>query len=92
MLQCRNKICNLKDIYKNVKENNTKTGSSPMFPQYFHDFEEVLSCRAVVNTPQTIEVGQVFCTEDVPVFTSSDTNHCQKSKEDGSLCSKPSGK
>ena len=41
------KIRNLKDIYKNAKENNAKTGSFPTFPQYFHDFDEVLGCRAV---------------------------------------------
>ena len=32
VLQYRNKIRNLKDIYKNVKENNAKTGGSSMFP------------------------------------------------------------
>ena len=92
VIQCRNKICNLKDIYKNAKENNAQTGISPTFPQYFHDFDEVLGCRAVVNMQETIEVGQVCRSADVPVFTSSDTKHCQKSKEDGSFCSKPSGK
>ena len=83
VLQCRSKIRNLKDIYKNAKGNNAKTGSSPTFPQYFHHFDEVPSCRAVVNMPEMIEAGQVFCNADVPVFTSSDTNHCQQSKEDG---------
>ena len=92
VLKCRNKIRNSKDIYKNAKENNAKTGTSPAFPQYFHDFDEVLGCRAVVNMPETIEVGQVYRSADVPVFTCSDTNHCQQSKEDGLLCSKPSGK
>ena len=72
VLQCRNQIHNLKDIYKNAKENNAKIGSSPMFPQYFHDFDEVLGCRAVVNMPEMIEVGHVFRTADVPMFTSSD--------------------
>ena len=53
VLQCRNKIRNLKDIYKNAKENNVKTGSSS-FPQYFHHFDEVPGCRAVVNMPEMI--------------------------------------
>ena len=92
VLQCRNKIRNSKDIYKNVKENNAKTGSSPTFPQYFHDFDEILGCRSVVNMPEIIEVGQVCRSADVPVFTSSDTNYCQQSKEDGLLCWKSSGK
>ena len=47
VLLCIKKIRNLKDIYKNAKENNAKTGSFPTFPQYFHDFDEVLGCRAV---------------------------------------------
>ena len=71
VLQYRNKIRNLKDIYKNAKENNAKTGSSSMFPQYFHDFDEVLGGRAIVNMSEMIEVGQVCHRADVPVFTSS---------------------
>ena len=78
-LQCKNKIRNLKDIYKNVKENNAKTGSSPTFPQYFHHFDEVLGCKAVVNMLEMTEAGQVCCNANVPVFTSSGTNRCQQS-------------
>ena len=47
VLQCRNKIRNLKDIYNKAKENNGKTGSSPTFPQHFHNFDGVLGCRAL---------------------------------------------
>ena len=68
VLQCIKKIRNLKDIYKNAKENNAKTGSSPMFPQYFHDFDEVLGCRAVVNMLEMIEVGQVCLSANVCVY------------------------
>ena len=74
------------------KKNNAKTGSSPTFPQYFHDFDEVLGCRAVLNMPEMIEVGQVCRSADVHVFTFTDTNHCQQRKEDDLLCSKPSDK
>ena len=45
-----------------------------------------------LNMPEMIEVGQVYCNVDMPVFTFSDTNHCPQNKEDGLLCSKPSGK
>ena len=41
---------------------------------------------------KTIVVGQACHSADVPVFTSSGTNYCQQSKEDGLLRSKPSGK
>ena len=47
-----------------------------LFPQYFHDFDEVLGYRAVVNMLKMIEAGQACRNADVPVFTSSDTTHC----------------
>ena len=77
VLQYIKKIRNLKEICKNAKENIAKTGSSPTFPQYSHDFDEVLGCRAVVKMLEMIEVGQVCLNADVSVFTSFDTNHCQ---------------
>ena len=92
VLQCRNKICNLRDIYKNAKENNVKTESSPTFPQYFHHSEEVLGCRAAVNMPETIEAGQFAVMQMCLCLLPPDTNHCHQGKEDGLLCSKPSGK
>ena len=81
----------MKDIYKNAKEKNPKTGSSPAFLQQFHDFDKFHDCRTVANKPEVIERGKVCCNADVPVSTSSDTNHCQQSKEDDLMCSKASG-
>ena len=39
----------LKDCNKKAKENNRKSGSVPQFPPFCHDFDEVLSDRAVVK-------------------------------------------
>ena len=83
VLQCRNKIRNLQDISNNAKENNAKKGTSSTFPHYFHDFDKVLCCRAVVNMPKRIEVGQVCRNTDVPVFNFSHTSRCRQSREDG---------
>ena len=49
--QIREKLRNLKDSYKKAKENNRKTGSAPEFLPFYHDFDEVLSKRAVVKLP-----------------------------------------
>ena len=40
-LQCKNKICNLKDLYKNAKLNNSKSGAAPQTSAFFDVFDEV---------------------------------------------------
>ena len=55
-LQCKNKIRNLKDIYKNAKLNNSKRGAAPQTCTFFDVFDEVLSNRDVVNIPEKKEV------------------------------------
>ena len=77
---------------KDVKENNAKTANRLTFPQYFHSFDKVLSYRTFMNIPEMIQVWKVCRNADVPVFTYSDTSHCPQSKEDGLMCSRPSGK
>ena len=56
-LQCKKKIRNLKDLYKNAKLNNSKSGAAPQKSPIFHVFDEVLSRRNVVNIPKKKEVG-----------------------------------
>ena len=56
--QIREKLRNLKYSYKKTKENNRKSGSAHEFPSFYHDFDEVLSDRAVVKLP---EVKQIAC-------------------------------
>ena len=56
-LQCKNKIRNLKDLYKNAKLNNSKSGAAPQTSPFFDVFDELLSSRDVVNIPEKKEVG-----------------------------------
>ena len=56
-LQCKNKIRNLKDLYKNAKLNNSKSGAAPRMSPFFDVFDEVLSSRDVVNISEKKEVG-----------------------------------
>ena len=56
-LQCKNKIRNLKDLYKNIKLNNSKSGAAPQTSPFFDAFDEVLSNRDGVNIPEKKEVG-----------------------------------
>ena len=45
----------LKVSYKNAKENNNKTGASPIFSPHFHVFDEVLGTRDTVNLQHVLE-------------------------------------
>ena len=55
--QIREKLRNLKDSYKKATENNRKPGSVPDFPRFYHDFDEVLSDKAVVKLPELKQIG-----------------------------------
>ena len=55
--QLKDKIRNLKDAYKAVRDNSKKTGASLTYSLYFEDFDEVLGTRDVINTPFAREVG-----------------------------------
>ena len=56
-LQCKNKIRNVKDLYKNAKLNNSKIGAAPQTSPFCDVFDEVLSSRDVANIPEKKEVG-----------------------------------
>ena len=56
-LQCKNKIRNLKDLYKNAKLNNSKSGAAPQTSPFSDVFDEVFSSRDVVNIPEKKEIG-----------------------------------
>ena len=53
--QCKNKIRNLKQAYKDAKANNKRTGSSPKTSPFFDTFDEVLGTRAVMTMPGVIQ-------------------------------------
>ena len=55
--QAKKKLSNLKDAYKKAKENNRKSGAAPEFPPFFEDFDEILSCRPIVELDLVKEVG-----------------------------------
>ena len=55
--QIKVKLLRLKDAYKLAKENNSKTGASPQFCQYYKDFEEMLGERDAISFKNVKEVG-----------------------------------
>ena len=56
--QIKSKLRNMKDRYKKAKDNNSQTGTSPVYPPLFHnDFEEMLTSRDVINLKYVNEVG-----------------------------------
>ena len=55
--QCKTKIRNLKDEYKKAKDNNNRTGASPVFPPYYHEFNQIYGDRDIVNIPNLAQVG-----------------------------------
>lgn len=57
--QCKDKIRNLKQAYKEAKSNNNLTGRSPKMSPYYDVFDEVLGTRAVVTMPGVLRSDDV---------------------------------
>ena len=57
--QCKDKIRNLKQAYKETRGNNNLTWRSPKSTPYYDSFDEVLGTRAVVTMPGVIQSDQV---------------------------------
>ena len=57
--QCKDKIRNLKQAYKEAKGNNNLTRRSPKTSPHYDSFDEVLGTRAVVTMPGVIQSDQV---------------------------------
>ena len=53
----RDKMRNLKDVYKRAKESNKKNRAAPCFPPYFTETDEIGRCRDALNFPEKTEVG-----------------------------------
>ena len=47
----------MKDTYKKAKDNNSQTGTSPIYPPFYNDFEEMWGSRDVINLKYVKEVG-----------------------------------
>ena len=63
--QIRDKLRNLKDAYKQTRDNNKQTGKSPMFCPFYEDFDEIFGARDTVNLPYAKEVGVVASSHHV---------------------------
>ena len=55
--QIKAKLGRLKDVYKQVKDNNSRTGAAPQSCPYYNDFNELLGEREIVSFKQVKEVG-----------------------------------
>jgi len=55
--QCKNKIKNLKELYKKAKHSNKRSGQSLRTFPYFDIFDEVLGGRDIVTMSHLAQVG-----------------------------------
>ena len=55
--QCKDKLRNLKQSYKDAKSNNKTTGRPPKRSPFFDELDEVLGSRPIITKPGVIEVG-----------------------------------
>ena len=54
--QTKAKLRRLKDAYKQVKDNNSRSGAAPQSCPFYNDFNEVLGERDIVSFKQVKEV------------------------------------
>ena len=55
--QIKSKLRNMKDAYKKAKDNNSQAGTSPIYPPFYNELEEMLGSRDVINLKYVKEVG-----------------------------------
>ena len=55
--QIKSKLRNMKDAYKKAKDNDSQTGTSPIYPPFYNDFEEMLGSIDVINLKYIKEIG-----------------------------------
>ena len=67
MKQVKVKLGRLKDAYKQVRDNNSRTGAAPKSCPYYNDFNELLGERDIVSFKQVKEVG---CSKNTNLPTS----------------------
>ena len=65
MKQVKDKLRNLKDAYKQARDNNKQTGKSPILCPFHEDFDEIFGARDTVNLPYAKEVGVVASSHHV---------------------------
>ena len=66
----------MKDPYKKAEDNNSQTGTSPIYPPFYIDFDEMLRSGNVINHKyvKKIETG----------FSPAKTDDVEKSLQPGS--------
>ena len=74
--QIKSKLRNMKDAYRKAKDNNSQTGTAPIYPPFYNNFQEMLASRDVINLKYVKEVG----TDLSP----AKTNDAEKSLQPGS--------
>ena len=57
--QIKAKLRRLKDAYKQVKDNNSRSGAAPQSCPYYNDFNELLGERDIVSFKQVKEVEYI---------------------------------
>lgn len=87
MKQCKDKLRNLKQAYKDAKTNNSQTGRAAKTSPLFDVFEEVLGSRPVVKMPGVLQSCSESTTSNSP--SSSKSLHAHSSDSDGDADSSP---
>lgn len=87
MKQCKDKLRNLKQAYKDAKTNNSQTGRAAKTSPFFDAFEEVLGSRPVVKMPGVLQSCSESTTSNSP--SSSKSSHPDSSDSDGNADSAP---
>ena len=85
--QCKDKLRNLKQAYKDAKTNNSQTGRVAKTSPFFDVFEEVLGSRSVVKMPGVLQSCSESTTSNSP--SSSKSSHADSSNSDGDADSSP---
>ena len=86
-LQYKNKMYNLKDLYKNAKLNDNKRGAAPQTSPFFDVFDEVSSSRDVVDIPEKKKVGYVRQTSEQEAISLDGASSFLKNVPDSSRSS-----
>lgn len=72
--QCKDKLKNLKQAYKEAKAKNKKTGESPQRSPFYDELDEVLGTRAVITMPGVKQVGTAEYDPSTPGSSTSDVD------------------
>ena len=67
LLKSRVNLTAMKDVYKKAKDNNSQTGTSPIYPPFYNDFEEMLGSRDVIDLKYVKEFGTGLSTDKTPL-------------------------